>query len=262
MIRWLVQSVNVHPDLARGVPPVGLLSAGEQARFAGLKNDKRRRDWLLGRWTAKKLVQRVAWESSGSVVPLDQLIVSNDADGVPIVDCQLSIVNYQLNISISHSNGHALCAVVEDRVIGADIERIEKRADGFAEDYFTEEELERIAYCVLRVPPVDMQYALRDMLVTAIWSAKEAVLKALHVGLRVDTRSVRCLLAPTGNRPWEWMPFTIELDEQGLNRAAPALAGWWRTLDEYVLTLVMGRNTECAEEVQRLTERTGRNARG
>lgn len=259
MIHWLVQSIDAHAELARGLPPAGLLSLEEQARYAGFKSDKRRRDWLLGRWTAKKLVQSLTWESSGSVVPLDQFIVRNDADGVPTINCQSSIVNCQLDISISHSSGYALCAVVEDGVIGADIERIERRADGFVEDYFTEAELERIAYSVLRIPLVDTQYAIRNTLVTAIWSAKEAVLKALHLGLSVDTRSVSCLVGPAANPLQKWTPFAIELDEQRLNRPAPALAGWWRTLDEHVLTLVMGRNTECTEEVQRLTERTGRN---
>ncbi|HEX6383743.1 MAG TPA: 4'-phosphopantetheinyl transferase superfamily protein [Anaerolineae bacterium] len=240
MIHWLIQSVDAYPDLRQGLPPAGLLSAEEQGRYAGFKSDKRRRDWLLGRWTAKKLVQSLTWESSGSMVPLDQFIVRNDADGVPTVNCQSPIVDCQLNISISHSSGYALCAVVADGVIGADIERIEKRADGFAEDYFTEGELERIACSVLPIPLHGRQYAMRDTLTTAIWSAKEAVLKALHLGLSVDTRSVSCLVGPTANPPRQWMPFAIELDEQRLNRPAPALAGWWRTHEEHVLTLVRG----------------------
>ena len=59
MLHWLLQTVDDHPSLARGIPPRGVLNAEEQGRFAALPTEKRRRDWLLGRWTAKRLVQQV-----------------------------------------------------------------------------------------------------------------------------------------------------------------------------------------------------------
>lgn len=52
---------------------MGLLTPAEQAVFEGLKSDKRRRDWLLGRWTGKRLVQALAegYFCIGHGVPLD-----------------------------------------------------------------------------------------------------------------------------------------------------------------------------------------------
>jgi phosphopantetheinyl transferase (holo-ACP synthase) len=80
---------------------------------------------------------------------------------------------------------------------------------------------------------------MRNVAVTAVWSAKEAVLKALHLGLTVDTRSVACMIEPLGERPLTWTPFTIHCDNTKLAQTAPALTGWWRTYENFVLTLVV-----------------------
>jgi 4'-phosphopantetheinyl transferase len=231
MIHWLIQSTANHPDLARGVPPAGLLSPAEQARFAGLKTEKRRCDWLLGRWTSKRLVQAVIQEGTGNTVPFEALSIGNDTTGAPIINYQLPLTNYpSLNLSISHSHGRAFCAVATAALgaIGADMERIEPRAAGFVEDYFTAAEIERV-----RQAPA----ARRDALVTAVWSAKEAALKALGLGLRVDTRAITCLIEPT-TEPNGWLPFAIHCHPQRLSRPAPLFTGWWRLVDDYVLTLV------------------------
>lgn len=147
MFYWLVQSQDAHPDLAQGIPPDGLLNAVEQARFVTLKTEKRRRDWLLGRWTAKRLLQGVVCETGGECFPLNEFTVDNDADGAPTINYQLPITNFRFELSISHSHGYAFCAVAE-RPIGADIEWIEPRSDEFIADYFTEAERAFVAHQV------------------------------------------------------------------------------------------------------------------
>jgi hypothetical protein len=77
---------------------------------------------------------------------------------------------------------------------------------------------------------------------TAIWSAKEAALKAIHQGLKVDTRSVSCLIQAQDNPPESWTPFAVHWDQQRLNRPLPPLAGWWRATETYILTLVTDTN--------------------
>lgn len=262
VIHWLVQSTTSHPDLAAGCPPPGLLNPDEWARFQALKTDKRRREWLLGRWTAKRLLQAVIRQTTGQTSPLDALVIENNAAGAPFATCHLPPATYHLPISISHSGDHAFCAVVvrngglsdvaamdEERLngwsndvstlhplsfaanhntLGADIERITRRPAAFVDDYFTAAEIERVE----RTPS-----CLRPALVTAVWSGKEAVLKALQVGLRVDTRSVSCLIEPAGEVPTTWRPFAIELD--GQMTPAADLVGWWRGIDGYVLTLAV-----------------------
>src|SRR5436190_12031061 len=116
MIDWLIQSIAGHPALARGVAPAGLLSEQEQLRLSELKTVKRRSDWLIGRWTAKHLIQAYIERQTGVQPPPHTLTVMNDRDGAPhiIADRRLQIADYDLNLqsaicnlqlSISHCDG-------------------------------------------------------------------------------------------------------------------------------------------------------------
>lgn len=234
MIHWLVQTTQNHPGLMQGVPPQGLLAPVEADKFASLKTEKRRRDWLLGRWTAKHLVQQVLNEH-GQPTDLNQLAVRNRKTGEPYLELLSSFDSneFPYTISISHSANHAVCAVTERPFwpIGIDLEQIESRADSFVEAYFTDDE-----QALINQTPFHMQ----DTLITAMWSAKEAALKALHLGLRADTRAVNCLIQPEAERPLNWTPFTIQLDTAKLGYP-PTLLGWWRVVDNFVLTMAAER---------------------
>jgi 4'-phosphopantetheinyl transferase len=241
MIHWLIQSASDRPDLACGIAPAGLLSASEQARLAALKIDKRRRDWLLGRWTAKRLIQSCVEQQTGVRTPLDALIVGNYPDGAPyvIAECRVQSAEWShnlqsticnLQLSISHSGDRAFCALVEDGGIGADIERIEPRDWQFVEDYFSADEIRQV-----RLAPAEQS----ETVITAIWSAKEAALKALRLGLTVDTRSVSCSIGwHNQSDGWAGVAFTFDNQLLGLD-AAPALTGWWRRMDDFVLTVAV-----------------------
>jgi 4'-phosphopantetheinyl transferase len=243
MIHWLIQSTAGHPALARGIAPAGLLSEPEQQRLIELKTVKRRSDWLIGRWTAKHLIQSYIERQTGVPPLLHWLTVMNDPDGAPraILDFGLGILDYDselkskiqnLKLSISHCDGHAFCALSDScgTQLGVDIERIEPRAETFAQDYFTAHELDQ-----LRAAPPEN----RDTLVTLIWSAKEAALKALRLGLTVDTRTISCTVAPAPQVVPTWAALGV--------RAAPALhgerdcifQGCWRQFGQYVLTMVV-----------------------
>jgi len=241
VIDWLVQSVAAHPALSRGVAPAGLLSEREQKLLAALRIGKRRRDWLIGRWTAKHLLQAYIERQTGIRPPLNTLTVANDPDGapraildlrIPILDCDLDLKSkiQNLKLSVSHCNGSAFCALTDtpDLRIGADIERVERRSAQFAEDYFTAHELDQVRAA---------QPASRDTMVTLIWSAKEAALKALRLGLTVDTRSVICSFGIPEHVD-DWIGFDIACDRRLLGLpSAPVLTGWWRQMSSYVLTL-------------------------
>jgi 4'-phosphopantetheinyl transferase len=235
MIEWLIQRSANHPHLARGVPPEGFLSAAERTVFDNLYSARRRKDWLLGRWTAKKIVQTEA-EKLGKRLSCSQISILAGKDGAPgIWFCAgdgLRPANFSL--SISHSKGASFCAVLQPGMIplGADMEVVEPRPRGFVESYFTEAEKEIIH----RASPEQ-----RDHLTTAIWSGKEAALKAVRQGLRLDTRSLNCLF-PLPFRTFagdleldSWHPFIIQWRS---DPTYPALSGWWRVWQEYILTLV------------------------
>lgn len=228
MIHWLTQSFDDIPSFDQKDTIGTYLNDEEQARLATLRTTKRQQDWLLGRWTAKRLLQTVLWEHNGVTLPLDMITIRNNADGVP--DCQLSTAHCPLSISISHSYGRAFVAAIEkpNALIGADMEKIEARPAGFGEAYFT------MAEIALGYGLVGPERAVWE---TAVWSAKEAVLKALHLGLSVDTRAVSCLIEPVARPSTTWMPFAVRLDQKRLPKPAPSLQGWWRLEDGFVLTM-------------------------
>ena len=82
--------------------------------------------------------------------------------------------------------------------VGIDLDRVEHRDESFLTDYFTAGE-----QAFTRALPEH----LRDLWVTLAWSAKEAVLKVLGVGLRMDTRKVeirQCVAASSSLRRPRW----------------------------------------------------------
>ena len=231
---------------AEDPPPPGLLSRAEAQRYERLVTPRRRRSWLLGRLATKRLLQTVHYRRSGQLLPLEGLLIGNYASGEPFAVCLGADRPAGLTISLSHSGNWAVCAAVERPAVplGIDLERVEPRSAGFVADYFTAAE-----QATVRSAPA----ARRDLLVTAIWSAKEAALKALHLGLKVDTRSLSCRPAgfdeETGDLTWR--PVAIHLDPGRLGAGLPALAGWWRRFGPFVLLVVAAAGLEIAPDMVR-----------
>jgi 4'-phosphopantetheinyl transferase len=227
MMYWLTQTLADHPALARAEAPEGLLSSVEEARFRSLTREKRRRDWLLGRWTAKHLAASYIELVTGRRPALREIVILAEPDGAPRLQSQngyASIVD-RLAISISHSHDHAFCALsaAPGYMPGADIEYVEPRDPGFVTDFFTDAEIARVYHAPLSVQP---------LLTTVIWSAKEAALKSLRCGLTIDTRQIVCLPGePAANG---WAPVTVTCRPE-LN--ARVHHGWWRQMGRFVLTL-------------------------
>ena len=156
------------------------LSESEAVQLSRFRFAKRRADWRLGRWTAKCAVA-ASLKLPDDHRSLKKIEISAASTGQP----EVTLVGRteRVTISISHRDGIAICAVaVGDVKLGCDLEVIEPRSDAFIADYFTAEEGELIA---------QTSGEKRPLLVSLLWSAKESALKALHVGLRADTRSVR-----------------------------------------------------------------------
>jgi len=243
MIHWLLQSLDDCPEIARALAPAGLLCAEERKRLSTLKIEKRRRDWLLGRWTAKHLVQGYLAAGEGVTAPLDSIYIANADDGSPF--CELlparngkgRAERLPVSLSISHSHGHSLCALCHESErsdvtwsLGCDMEWIEHREPSFVNDFFTAQEIRDVM-----ATPVDR----RDCRVTAIWSAKEAVLKSLRTGLRIDTRRITCQFGPPDTLATEWTPLTVTVD-RGLAAEFPgSWFAWWQVQDQFVLTMAL-----------------------
>ncbi len=251
-VDWMVQPLSAHPLLSAGDAPAGLLASTECARLARLTIPKRRRDWLLGRWTAKHLLQSYLGQITHTQVPLDALAIGNDPDGAPYATTLRS--RLPVSLSISHSGGYSFCAVApffsdcalagaptEKIEIGADIERIEHRGREFVADFFTPDELNQVDHA---------PESFRDTLVTIIWSAKEAMLKALRLGLTVDTRCIDVEAIPLDTPTHSpvantgWADLRLSLAPSVDYSMADEPVGWWRIMDGYVLTLAVLKHGE------------------
>jgi phosphopantetheinyl transferase len=115
-------------------------------------------------------------------LPLDAFDIVAEPTGAPVVRLADG-GRLPVGVSISHSVGTAFCAAWAESggvlAVGADLERIAPRPEGLVRDFFRPAEIS--AWEAL--PPG----SARDGFASAVWSAKEAVLKALRLGLSVDT---------------------------------------------------------------------------
>jgi 4'-phosphopantetheinyl transferase len=213
-VHYLIENLS---NLPQGE---GWLSAAEQARAAGFRFAKRRNDWLLGRWSAKRALCAYLALSGGRVRPYSDFEIRSAPDGAP----EPFIVGdpAPASLSLSHSGGRAFCAVSSPgTVLGCDLETVRTHDEALVLDYFCEEEIMSV-----RSAPSGQ----RDLVTTLIWSAKESALKCLREGLRRDTRSV--LVEMPGSRHKGWNPMTV------LCRASScSFSGWWRSDGDYALTI-------------------------
>jgi 4'-phosphopantetheinyl transferase len=206
------------------------LSAGETSRLASLQFEKRQRDWRLGRWTAKRAVASCL-NIPNDVDLLAEIEIRAAPSGAPYVfffDQPAAV-----SISLSHRVGHALCVVGSSRAsLGCDLELVEPRDKSFLADYFTKNEQILLAQASADEQPE---------LATLLWSAKESALKALHVGLRLETT---CLdVSPTYTSHYRtndahqaadiaWLPLSLH------RSGGHILCGCWRCANNMVRTVV------------------------
>ncbi len=207
------------------VPPNNdWLSPHEATRLATLRFLKRRSDWRLGRWTAKQAL--AAYLKLPTNLPsLANLEIRAASSGAPEVFLYGQPAG--IAISVSHRAGTALCTVGPGRNFGCDLELVEPRSAAFVDDYFTAEE----RALIVDTPPSD-----RPLLLALLWSGKESALKALRVGLRLDTRcmcvspsfAVPALAADSAI----WCPLRVSYSDTQM------FSGWWRMHNDLVRTLV------------------------
>jgi 4'-phosphopantetheinyl transferase len=202
------------------------LSANEILRLNALRFPKRRADWWLGRWTAKNAVASYLRQSQ-KTYPLVEIEIRSASSGAP----EVFLANYpaDITISLSHRDGIAACALAPCNVLlGCDLEIVESHSNAFLSDYFTDEEH------ALFVGADDKSLAS-----TLFWSAKESALKALHEGLRLDTRSVVVQLpeqqrsvSPACMAEDIWTRLEVRHED------GRVFKGWWQYSGQLVRTLV------------------------
>ena len=173
--------------------PESFLSGPELEKLAALKIEKRRRDWLGGRYAAKTLLK-------GSFVPempLSAMEISYDPLGRPVL--KSGGENSRL-ISITHSGPFCAAAAGPDGTtfLGIDLEKAEPRDAAWYQDYFYKSELAAAAGGIEGSETRDERRTTsREPLATIRWTQKEALLKALGLGLKADLLDINL----TGGAP-------------------------------------------------------------
>jgi 4'-phosphopantetheinyl transferase len=237
---WLEQSAADLPVHDR------FLSSEELLRLHQLSFPKRRNDWRLGRWTAKRAVAAYLGQSADPEA-LANLEIRSSPSGAPEVS--LLSGSAQVSISLSHRADNAMCVVAPfNTPIGCDLELIEPRSDSFVADYFTANEQALISQA-----PREAQ----ALLVTLLWSAKESALKAMHLGLRVSTRLLEVrpdTISPDVGKAWRVVcPVALRDSELHCRDAAmhvwhplqvivsdtPGFIGCWRHAAGLVRTIAL-----------------------
>ena len=232
-IYWKMKQAVLDPDGLDSIVPEWL-SAPESERFSGLRFPKRQVEWLAGRRVAKELLVQVAPPCFG-LAPVE-MTVANEADGAPFVHIGPTPVVGCL--SLSHREGYAAAAWTNGPGlnIGIDLEWVEPRLDVFVQDYFTAGE-------AAWLQPLAGQE--RHEWVTLIWSAKEAMLKVLRQGLRLDTRKVEVLRIASLEGDGEWRKLNGRLQDGAANFAI-----FYRLVNGFVLTIACEEDGETVELVE------------
>ncbi|MGP0020532.1 MAG: 4'-phosphopantetheinyl transferase family protein [Candidatus Sulfotelmatobacter sp.] len=239
-VYWLEQNEDAVPVENQWI------SAGEKFVLAGIRFPKRRNDWRLGRWTAKRALA-ACLHLPADLPALANIEIRAASSGAP----EVFLLNQKasLTISLSHRAGMAMCAVAQGGTtvgstsmgsisLGCDLETVEPRIATFAADYFTLNEQALVERTIAQD---------RSLLVTLLWSAKESALKALNAGLRLDTNSVEVSLLdalplqvedspqqpyPEADARERWRPLQV------CYSASQVFCGWWRHANQLVRTVV------------------------
>lgn len=197
------------------------LSLVESVRLANMRFPKRRADWRLGRWTAKRALA-CCLGLTADPKTFAAIEIRPTHSGAP----EVFIAQRQqaLNLSLSHCSGTALCAItLSSESIGCDLETAEVRHDAFLTDYFTAAE----QAAVRNAPPTERWRAL-----ALLWCAKESALKALQVGLRLDTRLAVVNVLDTPLSDSSWRPLQVVCPNEKL------FVGFHSRTDELIRTIV------------------------
>jgi phosphopantetheine--protein transferase-like protein len=161
------------------------LAPAEQRRARAIPHAGRRLEWIAGRLAAKELVRRHLRDRYGLVVPRGRIEIATDPGGAPVawVPARPGLAALLPAISITHACGQAIAlglpAADPGVRVGVDLTGVEARPDSFAAQWLTDGEQRLLA----EVPAGSE----RNHRLAALWSLKEAVSKALGLGLQLTS---------------------------------------------------------------------------
>jgi len=154
---------------------VKILSPQELERFEKFSLPKKKLQWLAGRYTIKKALQKRKWFSQK--VP--------DFNRIDVLSCESSAPYLpqfpNLRISITHSFPYCI-GVVSQHAIGVDLEKIMELSGSLINQYFHPNEIKS-----LTEKAETEDYRTQTII---YWTRKEAVSKLLKLGLKMDFQQI------------------------------------------------------------------------
>ena len=200
------------------------LSSREAAWVARMRFPKRRSEFRLGRWTAKRALA-LYLKRDASVGALQSIEIARAPDGAPapLADGRPA----DAYVTMTDRADQAVCLVgPPGTALGCDLELVEPRSDAFVADFLTATEQRLVAEAG--------EGDARDLVANLVWCGKESALKVLRTGLRRDTRSVEVWFRDEPEVDG-WAPLSVRAVE------GPVFPGWWQRFGAFVLTVAATR---------------------
>lgn len=151
------------------------LSPHEMDRAERFKTEKAKAHFIIGRGILKEILGRYL------EIEASKINLTYEKLGKPHLEPALQNIIPGLTFNLSHSNGMIMCGVSKDQWLGVDLEYREKTRsfNEIAERFFSVQEIREIKQA---------QGEQKKIVFYNIWTKKEALLKALGLGLHSPLR--------------------------------------------------------------------------
>lgn len=140
-------------------PGTAVLSEHEQQEFEGIKNSRRKTEFLVTRHLVHALAEKFGFDSD--------FALQKDTMGKPYAE----VAGQHVFLSIAHCTGNVLCGISESIDLGVDVEPVDRQVhEKLGDRIFHPEEQEDIT----------------DLELIRVWTMKEAMVKLQGKGLRTN----------------------------------------------------------------------------